>query len=84
MKIHPTILTGLYGVFMGIYWALYKCFFFSFSEAQKGAEDKGQIKAQLGGRPATPFTLKRALCQLPGFRYATMRAYICSFDLEGG
>jgi len=38
---------------MDISWALYKGFYCSLSEAQKGAEDKGQIKAQLGRLPAT-------------------------------
>jgi len=32
-------------------------FFCSLSEAQKGAEDKVQIKAQLGGMPATSINL---------------------------
>jgi len=31
-------------------------FFCSLSEAQKGAEDKVQIKAQLGGTPVTEMT----------------------------
>jgi len=53
MKIRPTKFMGFYGVSMDISWAHYKCFSFSLSEAQKGAEDKGQIKAQLGGLPAT-------------------------------
>jgi len=53
MKIHPAKFTGFHGVFMDISWALYKGFYCSLSEAQKGAEDKGQIKAQLGQMPAT-------------------------------
>jgi len=51
MKIHPAKFTGFHGVFMYISWALYKGFYCSLSEAQKGAEDMGQIKAQLGGMP---------------------------------
>jgi len=53
MEIHPTKFMGFYGVFMDISWALYKGFYCSLSEAQKGAKDKGQIKAQLGGMPVT-------------------------------
>jgi len=53
MEIHPTKFMGFYGVFMDISRALYKGFYYSLSEAQKGAEDKGQIKAQLGRLPAT-------------------------------
>jgi len=51
MEIHPTKFMGFYGVFMDISWVLYKGFYCSLSEAQKGAEDKGQIKAQLGWLP---------------------------------
>jgi len=51
MKIKPTKFMWFHGVFMDISWALYKGFYCSLSEAQKGAEDKGQIKAQLGGMP---------------------------------
>jgi len=38
---------------MDISWMLYKGFYCSLSEAQKGAKDKGQMKAQLGRLPAT-------------------------------
>jgi len=54
MKIHTTKLTGFHGVSRTIVGHSTSAFFCSLSEAQKGAEDKGQIKAQLGGMPATP------------------------------
>jgi len=38
---------------MGNTWAHDLGFYWSFSEAQKGAEDKRQIKALLGGMPMT-------------------------------
>jgi len=41
---------------MDISWAHYKGFYCSLSETQKGAKDKGQIKAQLGRMPATEAT----------------------------
>jgi len=56
MEIQPTKFTGFHGVSMDISWAHYKGFYCSLSEAQKGAEDKGKIKAQLGGMPATKAT----------------------------
>jgi len=58
MEIQPTKFMGFYGVFMDIFWVLYKGFYCSLSEAQKGAEDKGQIKAQLGWLPATKAAIK--------------------------
>jgi len=61
MKMHPIKLTGFYVVFVDISWALYKGFYCSLSEAQKGAEDKEQIKAQLGWLPATVLQLGRTL-----------------------
>jgi len=51
MKIHPLNSWG----FMVFSWTILGCstsaLICSFSEAQKGAEDKGQIKAPLGGMP---------------------------------
>jgi len=53
MKIHPTKLTGFHGVTWIFIGHSTSAFFCSLSEAQKGAEDKMQIKAQLGGLPVT-------------------------------
>jgi len=44
--------------FMDNSWSLYKGFYCSLSEAQKRAEDKGQIKALLGGLPVTQAPIK--------------------------
>jgi len=44
---------GFHNVFMDNSWSHYQGFYCSLSEAQKGAEDKGQIKALLGGLPVT-------------------------------
>jgi len=49
MKIHTTKLMGFYGVFMDISWVLCKWFYLLLVWGPTGAEDKGQIKAQLGG-----------------------------------
>jgi len=56
MKIHPAKFMGFHGVFMDISLAHNKGFYCSLSEAQKGAEDKGKMKAQLGGMPVTAST----------------------------
>jgi len=69
MKIHTTKLTGFHGdhlrglgskspvswTFIGRSTSALIC---SFSEAQKGAEDKGQIKAPLGGMHVRGATIK--------------------------
>jgi len=49
-KIHTTKLTGFYGFSWTFIGHSTSAFFCSLSEAQKGAEDKVQIKAQLGGK----------------------------------
>jgi len=46
-------LMGFYGVFMDSTWAHDLGFYWSWSEAQKGAKDMGQIKAPVGGLPMT-------------------------------
>jgi len=53
MKIQTTKLMGFYSVFMDIYWALVQVLFFAPCLRPHRAEDKVQIKAQLGGMPAT-------------------------------
>jgi len=53
MKIHSTKLMGFHDVFMDNSWSHYKGFYCSLSEAQRGAEDRGQIKALVGGMPVT-------------------------------
>jgi len=58
MKIHSTKLMGFHGVFMDNTWAHEMGFYCSFSEAQKGAEDKRQIKALLGGMPVRVAPIK--------------------------
>jgi len=58
MKKRPTKFMGFHGVFMDISWVLYKGFYCFLSEAQKGAEEKGQIKAQLGGMPVTQASIR--------------------------
>jgi len=40
---------GFHDVFMDNSWSHYQGFYCSLSEAQKGAEDRGQIKALVGG-----------------------------------
>jgi len=44
---------GFHGVFMDKTWSHDLGFYWSHSEAQKGTEDKGQIKALVGGLPVT-------------------------------
>jgi len=46
---------GFHNVFMENSWSHYQGFYCSLSEAQKGAEDRGQIKELVGGMPVTPF-----------------------------
>jgi len=43
---------GISGVFMDSTWSHDLGFYWSWSEAQKGAKDKGQIKALVGRRVA--------------------------------
>jgi len=45
---------GFYDVFMDNSWAHDMGFYCSLSEAQKGAENRGQIKALVGWLPVTP------------------------------
>jgi len=45
---------GFHDVFMDNTWAHDLGFYCSFSEAQKGAKDGGQIKALVGWLPVTP------------------------------
>jgi len=71
MKIQPTKFMGFHGDFMDISWALYKGFYCSLSEAQRGAEDKGQIKAQLGGMPVRHVPLnENTPCQIHGVSWS--------------
>jgi hypothetical protein len=58
MEIHPTKFMGFHGVSWIFIGHSTSAFFCSLSEAQKGAEDKGKIKAQLGGTPATKAAIK--------------------------
>jgi len=48
---------GFYDVFMDNSWAHSMGFYCSLSEAQKGAEDRGQIKALVGWLPVTMVAL---------------------------
>jgi len=47
---------GFHDVFMNNTWSHDLGFYWSWSEAQKGAEDKGQIKALVGGLPVREAT----------------------------
>jgi len=47
---------GISGVFMNNTWSHDLGFYWSWSEAQKGANDKGQIEALVGGLPVTQDT----------------------------
>jgi len=49
------------GVFMDSTWSHDLGFSWSWSEAQKGAEDKGLIKALVGGLPMTPIHCHRVV-----------------------
>jgi len=53
---------GFYDVFMDNSWSHYLGFYCSLSEAQKGAEDRGQIKALVGGLPVTSAELPLRVC----------------------
>jgi len=57
MKIKSCDFMGFHGVFMDIIWShMAWAFICSFSEAQKGAEDMGQIKALIGQLPVREAT----------------------------
>jgi len=55
-------LMGISGVFMNNTWSHDLGFYWSWSEAQKGANDMGQIKALVGGLPVTILPLVRIPC----------------------
>jgi len=58
MKIRPNKFMGFHGVSWIFIGHSTSAFFCSLSEAQKGAENKVQIKAQLGGLPVTQASIR--------------------------